>query len=961
MSSITSGVGVFSGINSSSLIDQLLALEGKQKTVYQRRIVQLQQQQASYLDLNSKLSALKTAAAKFNSGNIFGSAAASTSDDKVLTAVAAPGASAGSYQFIVDRLVSTQQLLSQGFAASTGSGIGLTKLTLESTQARLDRDTSLSSLNGGLGVQRGKIQVTDASGATATIDLSRAETVNEVLSAINTGTSGRVRAKVDGDRLVVENVAAGSGTLTIANVDGTTASSLGIAGAAGVAGAGGVLNGQAINRLGERTALAGLNDGLGVQISNAAGTATPDFTITTRANETLNIDIGDMYADVIPPGGTTPILTKVKSAVSDLGGVIQRINEQGVVGGIQKVRAQLKADGTGIEIIDLTGGTGNLVVANTAGRATATDLGIEGSIAGGTLSGKRIQAGLNSTLVKTLLGGKALQGAGSLDVETSDGVIYNVNLNSLSTGSITDLMEAIRAGTDGKVSVALDKNGTGLTFTDTAGGPGALQFSGVGADTLGITNTDGDNVAQSKNLQHQYIGVNTKLSALNNGRGIPVGSFDLINSYGKRFTINVTKGTETVADLLSNINSAENITARINDTGDGILIEAKVEGGVPGGQKVQVIERSGNVAKSLNLLGTSASANAGENKIDGSYERQIAFGATDSLTDIVAKINQSGADVTASVINDANPTRPFRLSLASKTSGLSGAFLVSSEGADFGFTSISQAQNSRVFFGSSDPAQALLFSSSSNSITGVAQNLTVNLKAVSSSPVTVSIAKDADAIQKSVEEFVTAFNALVDKIDAQSKYDVDAKKGGILLGDSLAQNIRGSIFSTVTGKALGVSGRYQFAAEVGLTVDKGGDLKLDSAKLRQALETDPQAVADLLSAKTSVASAQTEDVPGLPGIKVRVTGTTTFTAQGVFERLVSTVDRYVDPINGLLTRGNKSITDQITAQNTRISTIDAALERKRTRLQTQFTAMESAIGKLQGQQGAIANIKAITF
>ena len=63
MAGVTATTGLFSGIDSGSLITQLMALEARPKTLIQIRVQQLQFQQGAYLDLNSRLSALKTASA----------------------------------------------------------------------------------------------------------------------------------------------------------------------------------------------------------------------------------------------------------------------------------------------------------------------------------------------------------------------------------------------------------------------------------------------------------------------------------------------------------------------------------------------------------------------------------------------------------------------------------------------------------------------------------------------------------------------------------------------------------------------------------------------------------------------------------------------------------------------------------------------------------------------------------
>ena len=72
MGSISSSTGLISGIDYNSLINQLLSLEARPKLLAQRRVAGLQTDQAAFLDLNSKLNALKSAAAAFRTGNTFG-------------------------------------------------------------------------------------------------------------------------------------------------------------------------------------------------------------------------------------------------------------------------------------------------------------------------------------------------------------------------------------------------------------------------------------------------------------------------------------------------------------------------------------------------------------------------------------------------------------------------------------------------------------------------------------------------------------------------------------------------------------------------------------------------------------------------------------------------------------------------------------------------------------------------
>ncbi|VAX42588.1 hypothetical protein MNBD_PLANCTO03-1642, partial [hydrothermal vent metagenome] len=170
MSGITSSIGLFSGIDTGSLINQLIALEARPRDLAQNRIFQLKLQQSAYLDINSKLSALRSAASNFRTNFIFESMGALSSDDAILSATASRKAVPGTYSFIVDRLVSSQQMLSRGFSDKDNTALGATSFTFESADGRLDRDIALADLNDGAGVERGKITITQGT-ETAAIDL----------------------------------------------------------------------------------------------------------------------------------------------------------------------------------------------------------------------------------------------------------------------------------------------------------------------------------------------------------------------------------------------------------------------------------------------------------------------------------------------------------------------------------------------------------------------------------------------------------------------------------------------------------------------------------------------------------------------------------------------------------------------------------------------------------------------
>lgn len=944
MSGITSGVGLFSGINSQQIIEQLMSLEARPKTLAQQRIAQFQQQQTAFLDINSRLSSLRTAAASFRTNKSFQAMGASSSDDKVLTAVASAGAAPGTYQFIVDRLITSQQVLTRGFA-SQSAGLGLTSVTVESAKARLDRDVSLSELNGGAGVQRGRITITDSGGRNATVDLSKAATIGDVLSAINGNGTAAVTASVSDGKLIIRDNAGGS--ISVANAPGsTTASSLGIAGSAT-----GTLTGSDIYSLSSSTSLSSLGDGLGLLVKPTTGVDSFQFSISVNGTA-VKVNLGDVFQMVDTDNDGDTELTKTASGVTTLGGALERINTALSAAGFGSVTASVAPDGKRLRLSD-SNGTAAISIAEN-GANTAAGLGLSGS-ATGTLTGTRLIGGLTSVLASKLNGGSGIGGDGTLNITTRDGNAFSVNITR--DASLDEVMRQIEtaSGTVAGVSrlkVSLNTTGTGLLVTDQTGGTSNLIITGTnGSDTaaaLGIsTGASGVNKSthNSGNLQRQYVGLATTVASLNNGKGIGTGTFRIIDSFGSVANVDIQSDTVTVSDLIDEINSRGiKVKARINSKGDGIELYEDVGGGSAGTLKIRVEDATGSVAKALNIAGEASGLNA-SNKIDGTAERVISFAATDSIATIAQKLTSAGAGISAAVINDGAGSTPFRLSLTSNAGGRDGRLVIDAGTFDLGLTTLEAGENSRVFFGSTDPARAVLLTSSSNTLDGVVSNVRIDLKGISSSPVNLTVAGDTASIEKSVKDFITAFNNVVDRISGATAYDPATTRRGPLLGDSLALSLRSSLFSTVQGTGRGISTRYARLSEVGVEVGAGGKLELDADQLRSALATDPAAVEALFAARVEAPGSTVESPQ--------------FTQLGVVGQVEELVRRYTDSVSGVLTTRTRSIDSQIQLQNRRIGELDVRLENRKAILQRQFLAMEQAIGQLQSQSTALGSIGSI--
>lgn len=249
----------------------------------------------------------------------------------------------------------------------------------------------------------------------------------------------------------------------------------------------------------------------------------------------------------------------------------------------------------------------------------------------------------------------------------------------------------------------------------------------------------------------------------------------------------------------------------------------------------------------------------------------ITITASDKLSDIASKINGAGAGVTATILSDASGER---LLLRSKSTGVESGFRLSVlEGTDTDPQSAGNTDNSglsRLVSGSivtqaAADAQATIngiaVTSSTNTFANKVSGVTFTALAVTEDVVDsgtgevlvrgpgaidVAISKDNSAIQKNVDDFVKAYNAVNQLLNEATKYDGSTKSAGLLQGDSttvaLQNALRKAIQSVSTGS--GAPG-LQRLADVGITQQRGGDLAVDTTKFNAVLASNPEEVKNL--------------------------------------------------------------------------------------------------------------------
>jgi flagellar hook-associated protein 2 len=281
----TGGVGLITGLNISTVVSDLMTVADQPVTALQTQNTNLTNEQTAYDTLMSDLLGVQNDAKSLQQASLYNSRTAASNDTSALSATVTGTPALGTYTYTPLQVAQAEQLISNGLPSETSS-VGTGTFTF-GFGGNLNPSVSLDSLNGGNGFVPGEIKITDSSGATATINLSTAQTIGDVLNDINDNGTVNVTAVADGGRIDLIDNTGGSGSLKVQEVDGgSTAASLGLAGvdvAATKAAGSNVFTatgyGSQILSLSSNLNLNVLNDGAGVSTSSVL----PDIGYTPSA------------------------------------------------------------------------------------------------------------------------------------------------------------------------------------------------------------------------------------------------------------------------------------------------------------------------------------------------------------------------------------------------------------------------------------------------------------------------------------------------------------------------------------------------------------------------------------------------------------------------------------------------------------------------------------------------------
>lgn len=316
----------------------------------------------------------------------------------------------------------------------------------------------------------------------------------------------------------------------------------------------------------------------------------------------------------------------------------------------------------------------------------------------------------------------------------------------------------------------------------------------------------------------------------------------------------------------------------------------------------------------------------------GAHLEEVSVELTSSTTvnDFITRYNEQATKSYASLVNLGTDSSPsYAVVIQSNETGTEkGAisFSVGSEITNAGSGTFTVSQATDAQFSISGIAGTI--TRSSNTVTDLLPGVTLSLQSTGSS--TITIAEDSAATASLLEEFVSAYNAVVSFIKEKDAVTQEqASNGDIrsifgpLASTSLDENVLSTLRNALSSSSKS-GGTINTLADLGITTQRDGSLAFDSTVFANALAEDSNAV-------RAITQTLGDTLAGTGGTIAQFT-----------------------QFNGLINIAEQANRTQISSLEAKIATTEKSLSRQQETLTAQFARLESLIGQLNSQQQTLA-------
>lgn len=248
-------------------------------------------------------------------------------------------------------------------------------------------------------------------------------------------------------------------------------------------------------------------------------------------------------------------------------------------------------------------------------------------------------------------------------------------------------------------------------------------------------------------------------------------------------------------------------------------------------------------------LGSLAVADTGTSTLGGSGDQMtVTVDGNDvtfdvggmTLSQIRSAINETDAGVTATIVSESATSH--HIVLTSNETGSAKAMTLGftgSLGTDLGMAMLNNVATLAELDSEVVIDNTYTVTRGSNNISDAVGGMTLNLKDVTAGVEKLTVTRDTDAVEQSVQTFVDAYNAL--------RTTITSLRGKELKNDSTLRSIESRIQSVFNTPPAGLTGTYDYLSQVGVSIQKDGTMKVDTTALNKAISTDFSSLANVFA------------------------------------------------------------------------------------------------------------------
>ncbi|WGX97860.1 flagellar filament capping protein FliD [Nocardioides sp. L-11A] len=289
-----------------------------------------------------------------------------------------------------------------------------------------------------------------------------------------------------------------------------------------------------------------------------------------------------------------------------------------------------------------------------------------------------------------------------------------------------------------------------------------------------------------------------------------------------------------------------------------------------------------------------------------------------TLEQVAAAINAADEGVRATLVKvtSSGGGDTYRLLVESSTTGADSAFeLTAADGSPLlGGASVRDGRDAAITIGGIEAT------SSTNTFADITPGVTITLGTAATGSADIAVSRDATSRSAAVKALVNDVNGILDALATATAHNADATKAGVLSGDSTLRGVTAGLAEAVyptDGTSL---------AAYGIEVDRYGRFTFDETAFAEAYAADPDATTAAITGATGFAS-----------------------------RIAKAAEDASDKYDGTVTNAVNGKTATIGRLTDSIAAWDDRLALRRTTLERQYTALETALSQLQSQSNWLSS------